>query len=408
LRVLSFSSCFPSSVDAFSGVFVLRRLRALAELVPLEVVHPIAHFPGYQGGTRRPPCDVEQIEGLTVHHRLFLYIPMILKSLDGYLYARGIESWFAKYLTSHEQPDLLDAHFMWPDGVGVSRLARRFHYPFVVTLRGTINPRLRKHLMRPQMAGALRAADAVISVSRAMADIAVALGARREKVHVIPNGVDTSLFRPVPREEARRLLALPSDVPLVVTVANMLPAKGHHDLLEAAAALPADVHLVFVGPAPNAAYLARLKAIVAQRGLTRRVHFMGKRSQQEVAACLNAADVHVLASYSEGCPNVVLESLACGTPVVGTTVGGIPDIVTTGRNGLLVPPGNPSALTGALRAALARQWSRKDLRQTVAHRSWKAVAEEVLAVFNTAARASQTERQQPHAERPTSRPPPTP
>jgi len=101
-----------------------------------------------------------------------------------------------------------------------------------------------------------------------------------------------------------------------------------------------------------------------------------------VADYLNAADVSVLASHSEGCPNVVLESLACGTPVVATAVGAVPDLLRAGQTGLIVPPRDPAALAEALDGALTADWSREAIRASVQDRSWAAVGERVLAVFH--------------------------
>ena len=126
-----------------------------------------------------------------------------------------------------------------------------------------------------------------------------------------------------------------------------------------------------------------MTADAAARGLTERVRFAGGQPQSKVAMYYSAADVSVLASHSEGCPNVVLESLACGTPVVATAVGGVPEILRSGENGLMVAARSPTALADGMRAALARDWSRDRVCRSVADRSWQAVADQVLSVFRS-------------------------
>ena len=129
MKVLSFSSCFPSSQDPQRGIFVLHRVAALAKLAKLEVVHPIGWFPGFQGEFDNPPSSCEQIDGVSVHHRRYLYLPGLFKSLDSVSYARGLRRWLDRYVAQDGPVGLLDAHFAWPDGVAVSRLARRLDLP---------------------------------------------------------------------------------------------------------------------------------------------------------------------------------------------------------------------------------------------------------------------------------------
>ena len=283
-----------------------------------------------------------------------------------------------------KRPDLFDAHWSWPDGVGVSYLARRLGVPYTITLRGVIMPRYKIPHFRWRLADALEHAAAVISVNRVMADIAVELGARHDRTYVIPNGIQADRFDVVPQDQARQRLGLPRGVPIIVSVASLIPQKGHAELIEALAELPPEVQLVIVGSeAGDGSYRCVLESLAARNGLADRVTFAGRQPQDAVAAYLSAADLSVLASHSEGCPNVVIESLACGTPVVATAVGGIPEIIRPGENGEIVPPQNPKALGAALKAGLARSWSRQAVRQSIASRSWDKVAQEVVEVFRT-------------------------
>ncbi|MCD4698980.1 MAG: glycosyltransferase, partial [Phycisphaerae bacterium] len=317
MKILSFSSCFPSGKDPARGIFVLQRLSALAKLAEIDVVHPVPWFPGYKGQSPQPGCKQEKIAGLAVHHQRFFYLPGLLKSLDGRFYSRGLHRWLGRYFSTFGRSDILDAHFAWPDGVGVSHLARRFGLPFTITLRGKINSRIRNRSMRAQIAEALCRADAVISVSRQMAETALSLGVAEEKIIVIPNGVDQTLFSPTGRIEARRVLGLDDRGPLLACVAAVEHNKGHEEMIEAVSSLPSDVRLVIVGgQTDGGVYLRRLGRIVEEKGLTGRVTFVGCQPHEKIATYFNAADVSVLFSHAEGCPNVVLESLACGTPVV--------------------------------------------------------------------------------------------
>jgi len=391
MNVLSFSYCFPSSLRPTWGVFVLQRLAALARQVDLEVASPVPVFPLWSRLRGGLPSAVEKHGGLTVQYPRWFYIPGILKTLDGRLYARGIRRWFDGQCR-RQRPDLMDAHFVWPDGVGVSHLARQAGLPYVITLRGWLYPCLERTSLRRQARRALLDAAAVISVSGHLADTAADLGVPRERLHVIPNGVDVDRFRPLDRDRARRELGLPTDGALIVAVAHLKRTKGHDELIEAVAALSRDVRLVIVGEDPGrGAYRHHLEGLIAQRGLTNRITLAGRQPHDRIPLYLNAADVSVLASYREGCPNVVLESLACGTPVVATRVGAVPDLVTPGQNGTIVPPRDPQPLAEGLSSVLNRSWSEQPVRDSVRERTWDAVARTILAVFQqVSARGDET------------------
>ncbi len=381
MNVLSFSYCFPSNLRPTWGIFVLQRLAALARHVDLEVASPVPFFPLLTRLRHGLPAPIERHGGLTVHYPRWLYLPGILKDCDGRFYASGIRRWFRR-TCRNRRPDLLDVHFVWPDGVGVSRLAREAGLPYAITLRGKLPEHVQSPAQRAQCVTAMQGAAAVISVSGQLAEMAADLGVPRERLHVIPNGVNTDRFRPMDRAEARRALGLDPEGRLVVAVAHLKRTKGQDELVEAAASLPGDVRLVLVGKDPGrGAYRRHLEGLIARLGLADRVTLAGRQPHDRIPLYLNAADVSVLASYREGCPNVVLESLACGTPVVATRVGAVPDLVAAGDTGLTVPPRDAGALRTSLREAVERTWSRERIRASVHGKSWAGVAEQVLAVF---------------------------
>jgi len=380
MHILSFSYCFPRHQDPTWGVFVLQRLAALARLVDLEVASPVPVFPLLSRLRGRLPAPTEDHAGLPVHYPRFLYVPGILKSMDARLYARGLRGWLREYLRKRPV-DLLDAHFIWPDGVGVYRLARASGIPYSITLRGKIYPCLESRSMTRQCAEALRHAAAVISVNSLMADIAVELGAPREKVHVIPNGVDTEVFSPKDKAWARGELGLPLEGRLLVTVSHLKPSKGHGEVVQALAGLPRDIRLVIVGGEARRGYRRELMALASRLGVADRVLLTGKQPYERIPLYFSAADLSVLASYREGCPNVVLESLSCGTPVVATRVGAVPDLITLGQGGAIVPVRDVDILRGAILDTVSKSWSPEAVRQSPSVQSWDAVAKRVYRIF---------------------------
>ncbi|MBN2212128.1 MAG: glycosyltransferase [Sedimentisphaerales bacterium] len=381
MNVLSWSYCFPNAHQPTWGVFVEQRLAALNRKVDLQVVAPTPYFPLLTRLHGRSLPHRENWHGLTVHRPRFFYIPAICKSLDGWFYGRGLTAWL-KQFRQQWRPDVLDAHFVWPDGVGVAYLARKLKLPYIITLRGKIYPCLEIPSQRRQCAQALIGAAAVISVSSPMADEARKLGVPDERLFVIPNGVDLRHFAPRNKMDARRQLGLPLDKPLIVAVAHLKAAKGHGELIRALQQLDNDVHLVIVGGEVVSGYRRELERLSLTLGVLQRVILADRQAYDKIPLYLNAADVSVLASYREGCPNVVLESLACGTPVVATRVGAVEDLMAVPRDGQIVPPRDAEALAAAIKQVFSAT-KRADYHVAAgAVKSWDAVAEQVQMVFN--------------------------
>ncbi len=381
MRILSFSTCFPSSVDPDRGIFVYNRLAALAKLAQLEVVHPVGKFL-WHDAFAVPKAASEQFGKLTVYHPRFFYIPGVLKHLDAGFYAQSLRPWLKKHIDRHGRPDVMDVHFEWPEAVGCGLLARQFNLPYTVTLRGVINSRIKNPIMRPLIVEALQQADAVISVSDEMAELAISHGVPREKCTVIPNGVTLDAFYPIPRKQALAALKLDPARRYIVCVAGIRPSKGLTELVEATARLGEDVHTLIVGEVGSAReYAGQLAALAEKLGCSSRFTLVGAQPHEKVPIYLNAASVSVLASHVEGCPNAVLEALGCGVPVVATSVGQIGKMIEPGRNGLIVPVGDSAALARAIGEALGREWSAQEISHSPAVVSWDDVARHVMAVM---------------------------
>jgi glycosyltransferase involved in cell wall biosynthesis len=204
---------------------------------------------------------------------------------------------------------------------------------------------------------------------------------------VIYNGVDRGIYRPQSRVDCRERLGINRDAPTVVFVGNLKPVKGLDNLITAVSLLRgrgSDVRLHLVGRGPLEAGLRRK---TTESGLERIVRFEGERSPGEVARWMNAADVLCLPSVSEGVPNVLLEAMSCGTPVVASRVGGVPEIVESKKCGFLLDPGDPEALAVVLEKALEVRWARDEIRRHTARFTWEKNAELLRGILEKSARA---------------------
>lgn len=267
--------------------------------------------------------------------------------------------------------DAILAAWAYPDAVAASLLARDFDCPLVVKVLGSDinavphNPRLRRQIQQ----GLGRAAR-VVAVSEALRDRLVDLGIAPERIVVQHNGVDGQRFSLRDRGAVREQLGVPTERPMICCVGRLSHEKGVDVLLEAMGRLAAagrrDVDLRLIGGGDEE---AALRARVGQLGIEQQVHFHGMRPHDEIPAWISASDVLCLPSRREGCPNVVLEALASGRPVVASRVGGVPELIH-GDNGLLVPSEDPGALADALQTALAGTWDPQALRDSVEFLSW--------------------------------------
>jgi teichuronic acid biosynthesis glycosyltransferase TuaC len=380
-RLLVFSTVYPNAVQPHHGVFVRERMRGLPPGTEVCVVAPTPWFPfvsGLRPGFRPIVPREETQDGVRVLHPRFLSFPGFLKCLDGLLLFLGSLPALIRLRRSFRF-DAIDAHFIYPEGLAAVLLGKVFRVPVLITLRGLLPLLIPFRLRRPQLRFALRHASRVIAVSESLRASALSLGLPRERVRVIENGVDPELFRPLDRVEARRSLGLPEEGPVLVSVGTLAPRKGFHLVIEALPELVRrfpGVRFAIVGGAGAEGFMEEeLRRLATRLGVADRVVFAGPRSRTELAAWYSAADLSVLATAHEGCPNVVLESLACGTPVVATPAGDIPLLLDAGT-GLLVER-KVSALALGIAAALSQPWDRARVRARVEPRTWQAVGWEV-------------------------------
>jgi glycosyltransferase involved in cell wall biosynthesis len=382
VRILSFSYCYPSADRPNWGIFVHHRLRALAgQIEALEVVSPRPHFPPLR---RAAGESRDEFDGVAVHRPRFFCVPGLLKSLDPYFYARSVEG-CVRGVIERLRPELLDAHFVWPDGVAAGILARRLGLEYAITLRGKIYPCLYRPAQKLQVARALRGASAVVSVSEPMARLAVSLGADARRVRVIPNGVDRERFGIRDRLACRRELGLEPNGRLLVTVAHLGPRKGHREALRALAELPPDVRLLIAGGDPAGGRCTqRLRALAGRLGVGDRLILPGPVPHEKIPLYFSAADASVLASYREGCPNVVLESLAAGTPVIASDVGAVRQILAVPACGRIVPARSVGPLAEAIAAVLDAPRPAADVLADSGVRSWRQVAADLAQTFRGA------------------------
>ena len=383
LRILTLTTLYPNAASSSHGIFVENRLRAFADRTGAEVrvVAPVPWFPigaawaGKYGAFARAP-KAETRHGIEIRHPRYVLPPRI-----GMTYAaRALERCFLQaargLIAEGWDFDLIDAHYLYPDGVAAARAARKLGKPVVLTARGsdvTLIPGFPRQ--RAMILDAVRSADAVIAVAAALKKELVETGAPAEKIHALRNGVDLDCFRPLDRVEARTRLDVAGNV--IVSVGHLIERKGHGLAIGAAAQLP-DVTLLIVGEGDER---RTLESLARRLGVRDRVRFLGAVPHEKLAEIYSAADALVLASSREGWPNVLLEAMACGTPVIATPVHGSLEIIAAPAAGLLARERSAQALAEALSELFADPPSRAATRRYAEQYSWEETSDSLETIF---------------------------
>ena len=255
-------------------------------------------------------------------------------------------------------------------------LGRALGRPVVVTARGSdLNLIADFRVPRRWIRWAAAKAEGLVAVSSGLRDRLAALGARPDRVRVLRNGVDLAQFRPGDRAAARRELGLTR--PTLLAVGNLVALKRHKLMVEALALLP-KTDLVIVGDGPER---GAIEAAVRANGVGERVRLLGRLPQERLAQIYQAADLLLLVSTHEGWPNVLLESMACGTPVVVSAIAGVADIVATPAAGRVVAAVTAQRLAAAIGDLLAAPPTRAATRAYAEQFDWQATTDGQIALF---------------------------
>lgn len=386
LKTISFTTLYPNQAQPRHGIFIEQRLRHLLSTGEVEsrVIAPVPWFPfthsrfGGYGVFARVP-RYEERHGIRIWHPRYPLIPKLGESSTPVLMALAVRPLLARMRAEGFDFDLIDAHYLYPDGVAAALLARFFDRPVVSSVLGDdviTHPRFR--LPCRMILWAVRQSASVNSVCQALKDRLVELGAPAEKVEVILHGVDLDLFQPVDREAVRQRLGLSGTV--LISVGHVTKRKGHHLAIQALADLPGTT-LMIVG---DGWYEAGLRRLAAEMGVAERVRFLGQVDQEQLKELYSAADALVLASSREGIANVLMEAMACGTPAIATPVWGTPEAITVPEAGVLMRDRSAGAVVEAARKLFADDPDRAATRRHAGTFRWQRTSEQHLAMLRRA------------------------
>ncbi len=390
MNVLFLSLTFPDRTSPERGTYNLGLCAALAQTHRVHAIVPRGWHECLGAGVRKAyePSAETQAAGVSVDFPIYWYLPRVMPQSRGAALWHSIRPRVAS-LSKTFRPDVVLSYWAYPDGDAGRRAAKHFGVPSVVIVGGS------DVLLMPKEPGnervireVLQQSSCVATVSDGLRRAAIGLGVPADAVRTIRQGIDPHVFQPGDRAAARRRLAMSDDEEALVWVGRMVPVKNLDMLVTAVAAAAHDrphlkLHLIGDGQCR-----APLEARIAAEGLQKLVRFEGPAPHDRLPDWYRSANLTVLSSHSEGLPNVLRESLACGTPYVSVDVGDISEI--SGPGGTLVPAGNPVAFARAIIEALGDAATRPT--PTSRARTWLECAEDFTVLFEDLRRDRSLER----------------
>jgi len=383
MKLLTVSTLFPNSQSLHHGIFVQTRLRYLLASghVASKVIAPVPWFPsgqacfGVYGAFARVPSHENRF-GIDIAHPRYLVIPKIGMTIAPSLLAASLKPAIARLIDEGYDFDAIDAHYFYPDGVAAIMAAKYFNKPVVITARGTDINLIPQHaLPRKLILWAASQAKGLITVCGALKDEMIKLGIDGERITTLRNGVDLGIFCPGDRAALRQALHLENFT--LLSVGHLIERKGHDIPIKALPELPG-VNLLIAGEGPER---KKLEALVRELGLETRVTFLGGLAQDALVRHYQAVDALVLCSSREGWANVLLESMACATPVVASNVWGTPEVVATREAGVLMPSRTPQGLVAAVKSLREDYPAHEATRRYAENFSWEETTQGQIRLF---------------------------
>jgi teichuronic acid biosynthesis glycosyltransferase TuaC len=387
-RIIIITNLYPNSEEPLRGVFVESMAKELKELCDLTVISPLPWFPKGDFLKRFGKWhkyslvnNSREKDGIKIYYPKFIAIPK-MGIVHSFFMFIAIFSLVNK-LHKQKPIDLINAHWIFPDGVAANWVAQFLKIPIVLSAHGCdINHYPKLFMRKTPIVRALAKANGISVVSSAQKTVVEKMGIVSAKIQVVRNGVDFKLFKLRDKIACRKKYGLEPDMKMILFVGQIIEVKGIEFLIEAfssIAPINPEYKLFLIG---QGHLRQKYEEVILARGLSHSLLFKGEISREEIPYWFGASDALCLPSIREGCPTVILEALACGKPIVASKVGGIPELIND-KNGILVEARDPKALAAALTLALNRPWDEIEIQRSVPDYSWQAVAGRYFALFDS-------------------------
>lgn len=361
------SNLYPLPWQPTRATFNLQQFSLLAEEFDTYILVPVA-FPDWLKHRKEIPKVQTRIKIVP-----YFYLPKFGRRFYSALmyYSLRLSAWgWLKKI----KPTKILASWAYPDGVAAEKIANKLHCQFYLKVHGSdINMHASFPERAKQIVNVANKAQGILSVSQDLANKMVNLGVEAQRIKVIYNGVNLEKFSP-------KSINKTTDTPYILFIGNLKKEKGVSELIEAFALIAStypSLRLKYIG---GGSMLNKLTAYAKQEGLEGRIDFEGVKPHEELPNILANAAILALPSYNEGVPNVVLEAMASGVPVVATKVGGIPEVLPE-TCGLLADSITAQAIAQQLSATLEKNWDRQVIRQHAQQFNWQRNISQLTALL---------------------------
>ncbi len=381
MNLLVISNTFPNHEDTYVGsIFIKEQIKYLKNYFDnIYVISPAPYGIEYRRKTKHEYYEFDNVK---------VYFPKYFNFPPFYFWNRYFWIYFEmktiKKLIAMEKMkfDLIHAHYTWPNGAVAIEMKKEFNVPVVITEHTSLTFRKVIEKKDPIYIKTWKACDAIIRVRKGDICNIIELGIAKEKIYYGPNGYGEGFLQFEEKSAIRKRLNLPVNKKIILNVGNLYSeVKGHKYLLEAMVEIlkkRKDVFCIIVG---EGKLRNNLENLILQLGLEKYVKLVGSKPYSEIPLWMNAADLFVLPSLSEGNPTVMFEALGSCLPFVGTRVGGVTEIITSSDYGLLCEPANPKDLAEKVLMALDKEWNRKKISKYANRFTWENIADKILNVY---------------------------
>jgi len=388
MKLAIVTSYFPLREQPYRGRTAYKVGLELRQWMDVEAICPFTRYPKWLQPRNFPHWRIDRSftpYGIQTTYLEYPAVPGLTRLTNGVICARSIEPFVRR-----AKPDVLQSYWIYPDGYAAVRIGRKLGIPVVLVAIGSDLNRIPDKITERFTHRALADASHVMTMGGHLQRQAVRLGANPDRMSSYRNGCDTEIFHLRDRRLCRSQLNVDPAAPLVVYVGRLDMFKGLGELLEAAASLVPQypsLRVAYLGDGPA---LSILEERTRQLGIGPNVIFAGACDSEAVARWLGACNVFALPSYMEGSPNVIIEALNCGRPVVASRVGGIPELFDA-EAGILVPARDAVALAKAIDEALKKPWDEASIARRY-RRPWMDLAKEMGSVLESVAASASSQR----------------
>jgi len=374
MRGLIITNLYPNPSQPTRATFNFQQFEHLGNLCELLILVPV--FPNDWKFIKNI-SDLNLSKKNKVHYFRVPTVPKLGKFVNAKILACTILL-FKRSLLKNFSPNFIIGCFAYPDGVASSLVASRLKIPCFMKIHGTdINVMGQITPIKKQIKKELSRIEGVLSVSEALAENVKQMGFPKEKITVIYNGINHKKFYPRNRLESRDKLGLNKDKMIILFVGNLLETKGVVDLVKAFITSKIKANLIYIG-AGNAK--EHINLLTKNLNSDQSIEIIEPQNHNLIPDWLAACNLLALPSHNEGVPNVVLEAMACGRPVVASNVGGIPEILPV-KSGILVEKGDLDGLAKALIKGIKIDWDPEHINSNTKKFNWTINASQTYKVI---------------------------